>query len=61
MQIGSRGHRRVTRGSPNRGELNRTVFSPGLNLVEQIFLPVTLVYWGHIFVLFFYFHVECTS
>ena len=52
---------RVTRGSLNRGELNRTVFSRSLNLVEQIFLPVTLVYWGHIFVLFFYFRVECTS
>ena len=55
MQIGSRGHRRVTRGLLNRGELNRTVFSRGLNLVEQTFLAVTLVYWGHIFVLFFIF------
>ena len=24
-------------------------------MVEQTFLPVTLVYWGHIFVLFFLF------
>ena len=26
-------------------------------MVEQTFLPVTLVYWGHIFVLFFFIFV----